>query len=78
MLVGVPGLTVVVRPTPADAAGLKMAAIDHDDRVVFTQHPLLADYWLDQVGARNPPGLDFDAPIAGARRGRCTIPAPTP
>jgi pyruvate/2-oxoglutarate/acetoin dehydrogenase E1 component len=66
MLAGVPGLTVVVPSTPADAAGLMIAAIDHDGPVVFMEHKLLSDYWLDYLGGASRPGMDFDVPAAGA------------
>ncbi len=66
MLAGVPGLAVVVPSTPADAAGLMIAAIEHDGPVVFMEHKLLADYWLDYLGGAKRLGLDFDVPSAGA------------
>jgi pyruvate dehydrogenase E1 component beta subunit len=66
MLSGIPGLTVVVPSTPADGAGLMLAAIDHDGPVVFMEHKLLADYWLDYLGGASRSGLDFDVPAAGA------------
>jgi len=66
MLAGIPGLTVVVPSTPADAAGLMIASIDHDGPAVFMEHKLLSDYWLDYLGGASRPGLDFDVPPAGA------------
>lgn len=67
MLAGIPGLTVVVPSTPADAAGLMLAALESEGPVVFLEHKLLAESWLDGMGGLHrdvPP--DFDVPAAGA------------
>ena len=77
MLAGVPGLTVVVPSTPADAAGLMIAAIDHDGPVIFMEHKLLADYWLDYLGGASRTGLEFEVPPTGAT-GEVSELAPTP
>ena len=66
LLAGIPGLVVVVPSTPADAAGLLLSAIDHPGPVVFLEHKLLADYWLDYLGGAGRPGVTFDVPAAGA------------
>ena len=42
MLAHIPGLTVVVPSTPADAGGLMISAIEHDGPVIFLEHKLLA------------------------------------
>ncbi len=67
MLGGIPGLTVLVPSTPADAAGLMLAALQADGPVVFLEHKLLADYWLDYLGAGGRENVSFDVPPAGAR-----------
>lgn len=67
LLAGIPGLSVVVPSTPADAAGLMLAALDSPGPVVFLEHKLLADYWLDYVGGASRPTVGFDVPPAGAR-----------
>jgi pyruvate/2-oxoglutarate/acetoin dehydrogenase E1 component len=67
MLGGVPGLSVVVPSTPADAAGLMLAALRDGGPVVFLEHKLLADYWLDYLGAGGRGNVSFDVPAAGAR-----------
>ena len=67
LLAGVPGLSVVVPSTPADAAGLMLGALDDPGPVVFLEHKLLADYWLDAVGGASRPTVGFDVPAAGAR-----------
>lgn len=68
LLAGIPGLVVVVPSTPADGAGLMLAAIEDDRPVVFLEHKLLAYDWLDALGGlhrRIPPV--FDVPSEGAR-----------
>lgn len=66
MLAGIPGLSVVVPSTPADAAGLMLSAVAHDGPVVYLEHKLLADYWLDYMGGARRPGVSFDVPADGA------------
>jgi pyruvate/2-oxoglutarate/acetoin dehydrogenase E1 component len=66
MLAGVPGLTVVVPSTPADAAGLMLSALDHPDPVVFLEHKLLSQDWLDTLAGTRRPGVQFDVPPDGA------------
>ena len=67
MLGGIPGLTVLAPSTPADAAGLMLAALRADGPVVFLEHKLLSDYWLDYLGAGGRKNVSFDVPAAGAR-----------
>lgn len=66
LLAGVPGLSVVVPSNPADAAGLMLTAVLEDGPVVYLEHKLLADYWLDYMGIGNREGVAFDVPAAGA------------
>jgi pyruvate/2-oxoglutarate/acetoin dehydrogenase E1 component len=66
MLAGIPGLSVVVPSNPADAAGLMLSAIAHDGPVVYLEHKLLSDYWLDYMGAGNRRTVSFDVPQDGA------------
>ncbi len=73
MLAGIPGLKVVVPSNPADAAGLMLSAIADDGPVVYLEHKLLSDYWLDYMGAGNRQTVSFDVPEAGARG---SVPAP--
>jgi pyruvate dehydrogenase E1 component beta subunit len=67
MIAGVPGLAVVVPSTPADAAGLMLAALDYGDPVVLFEHKLLTGDVLDSLAGTGRPGLDLDVPAAGAR-----------
>jgi pyruvate dehydrogenase E1 component beta subunit len=66
LLAGIPGLSVVIGSTPADASGLMLAAIEHPWPVVVLEHKLLADYWLDYLGGSRRPGVRFDVPKDGA------------
>lgn len=78
LLAGVPGLSVVVPSTPADAAGLLLAAVDHPGPVVFLEHKLLSQQWLDYLGGASREGVQFDVPAAGARGEVGEPPVPVP
>jgi pyruvate dehydrogenase E1 component beta subunit len=66
LLGGIPGLTVVVPSTPADAAGLMRAAIEHEGPVFFMEHKLLSEGWLEFLGRLGRDTVSFDVPPAGA------------
>jgi pyruvate/2-oxoglutarate/acetoin dehydrogenase E1 component len=66
-LAHIPGLTVAVPSTPADAGGLMLAALQHPGPVVYLEHKLLADYWVEYLGGGRRPAVSFDVPPAGAR-----------
>jgi pyruvate dehydrogenase E1 component beta subunit len=66
-LAHVPGVSVAVPSTPADAGGLLLGAIDHGSPVVFLEHKLLAEDWLDYLGAGGRTTVSYDVPSAGAR-----------
>lgn len=78
LLAGIPGLTVVVPSTPADAAGLMLSALEHDGPVVFLEHKLLSEQWRDYVGGAVRSDIDFDVPVAGATGEVSDPPAPVP
>jgi len=66
LLAHIPGLTVVVPSTPADAGGLMISAIEHEGPVIYLEHKLLADYWLDYLGAGGRDTVQYDVPQQGA------------
>jgi pyruvate dehydrogenase E1 component beta subunit len=65
-LAHIPGLTVVVPSTPADAGGLMLAALEHEGPVIYLEHKLLSDYWLESLGAGGRKTVQFDVPPQGA------------
>lgn len=65
-LAGMPGLKVVVPSTPADAAGLMLAAVRDPTPVVFLEHKLLTASWRDWLGGEGRPDVRFDVPEQGA------------
>lgn len=67
MLAGIPGLTVVVPSTPADAAGLMASALDEDGPVFLLEPKLLSPSWLDLLGRGGRDTVRFDVPAAGTR-----------
>lgn len=66
MLAGIPGLSVVVPSTPYDAAGLMLSALQSPGPVVFLEHKLLSEQWLESVGGTSRQTASFDIPAAGA------------
>jgi pyruvate dehydrogenase E1 component beta subunit len=65
-LAHIPGLTVLVPSTPADAGNLIYTALHQEGPVIFLEHKLLADYWLDWLGGSKREGVNFDVPGDGA------------
>jgi pyruvate/2-oxoglutarate/acetoin dehydrogenase E1 component len=66
LLAGIPGLSVVVPSTPADAYGLMAAALRHDGPIVFLEHKLLSEGWLEFMGRGGRETVAFDVPAEGA------------
>jgi len=65
-LAHIPGLTVVVPSTPADAGGLMLAALQHDGPVVFFEHKLLSENYREFLGSGGRRTVEYDVPAAGA------------
>ncbi len=78
MLAGIPGLSVVVPSNPADAAGLMLAAIESPGPVVYLEHKLLSETWLEFMGGSGRPSVAFDVPAAGRRGNVSQTIAPVP
>ena len=66
-LAHIPGLTVVVPSTPADAGGLMTAALQHDEPVIFLEHKLLSESWLEFLGSGGRKTVQYNVPAEGAR-----------
>ncbi len=66
-LAHIPGLTVLVPSTPWDAGGLMIAALAHDGPVIYLEHKLLSEVWLDSLGGGSRNNVKFDVPAEGAR-----------
>ncbi len=66
-LAHIPGLTVLVPSTPADAGGLMLAALQHDGPVIFLEHKLLSEMWLEFLGSGSRQTVQFDVPTEGAK-----------
>jgi len=65
-LAHIPGLTVLVPSTPADAGGLMTAALRADGPVVFLEPKLLSETWLEFLGSGGRSTVDYDVPPDGA------------
>jgi pyruvate/2-oxoglutarate/acetoin dehydrogenase E1 component len=63
----IPGLTVIVPSTPADAGGLMLTALQHDGPVIFLEHKLLSESWLEFLGSGGRRNIEYDIPIEGTR-----------
>jgi pyruvate/2-oxoglutarate/acetoin dehydrogenase E1 component len=66
-LAHIPGLTVIAPSTPADAGGLMIAALEHDGPVIFLEHKLLSESWLEFMGSGGRETVTFDVPKSGAK-----------
>jgi len=66
-LAHIPGLVVVVPSNPADAGGLMLAALQQESPVVYLEHKLLAENWLNSLGSGGRKTVRYDVPKAGAR-----------
>lgn len=66
-LAAIPGLTVVVPSTPADAYALTTTALAHDGPVVLLEPKLLSEEWLEMLGRGGRASVQFDVPPNGSR-----------
>ena len=66
-LAHIPGLTVLVPSTPADAGGLMTAALQQDGPVVFLEHKLLSEIWLEFLGSGGRRTVQYDVPPEGTK-----------
>jgi pyruvate dehydrogenase E1 component beta subunit len=66
-LAHIPGLAVVVPSTPADAGGLMLSALKHNGPVVFMEHKLLSETWLEFLGSGGRRTVTYDVPEEGTR-----------
>ena len=66
-LAHIPGLTVLVPSTPADAGGLMLAALRHDGPVLYCEHKLLSEAWLEFLVSGGRKTMRFDVPPDGAK-----------
>jgi pyruvate dehydrogenase E1 component beta subunit len=55
----------MVPSNPADAGALMLTAIKHDHPVLYFEHKMLSDYWLDAMGIGGRDTISFDLPAAG-------------
>lgn len=67
LLAHIPGLTVLVPSTPADAGGLMLAALRHNGPVIFLEHKLLSETWLEFLGSGGRRTVEFDIPEEGVK-----------
>lgn len=63
----IPGLVVIVPSTPADAGGLMLAALQYDGPVIFLEHKLLSESWLEFLGSGGRQNIEYDVPADGKR-----------
>ncbi len=64
-LAHIPGLSIVVPSNPKDAGGLMLAALEHDHPVIYCEHGLLADVWLEYMGRGGRKSVEYDIPVDG-------------
>jgi pyruvate/2-oxoglutarate/acetoin dehydrogenase E1 component len=55
-----PNINVVCPSTPADAAGLMLTAVESDEVVVFLEHQLLSEQWIDFLAGDSRTTVSFD------------------
>jgi acetoin:2,6-dichlorophenolindophenol oxidoreductase subunit beta len=66
-LAHIPGLSVVLPSTPADAGGLMLASLELGSPVVFMEHKLISSVWLDFLGTGGRDTVTYELPMEGTR-----------
>jgi acetoin:2,6-dichlorophenolindophenol oxidoreductase subunit beta len=66
-LAHIPGLIVLVPSTPEDAGGLMTAALQTEAPVIFLEHKLLSESWLEFLGSGGRTTVHYDVPEAGTK-----------
>jgi len=70
-----PNINVVCPSTPADAAGLMRTAVETDEVVVFLEHQLLSEQWIDFLAGGSRSTVDFGRLIpADGAQGEVPLP----
>jgi pyruvate dehydrogenase E1 component beta subunit len=64
-LAHIPGLSVVVPSTPADAGGLMLGALEHGSPVAFLEHKLISASWREFLGSGGRSNVHYDVPPEG-------------
>ena len=64
-LAHIPGLSVVVPSNPADAGGLLLSCLELGSPVIFMEHKLISQVWLDFLGSGGRDTVSYDVPQAG-------------
>ncbi|MHA1975015.1 MAG: alpha-ketoacid dehydrogenase subunit beta [Candidatus Hodarchaeales archaeon] len=64
-LAHIPGLYVVVPSNPSDAGALMLSAIQSKHPVIYLEHKLISDYWLDFMGSGGRTNVSFEVPEGG-------------
>jgi acetoin:2,6-dichlorophenolindophenol oxidoreductase subunit beta len=65
-LAHIPGLSVVVPSTPADAGGLMLACLEWGSPILFMEHKLISSVWLDFLGSGGRSTVTYDVPPDGS------------
>ena len=63
----IPGIQVAVPSNPADAGNLMYASILSDGPVVFLEHKLLSEKWLEYMGSGGRKTVSYDIPPEGRK-----------